>query len=274
MLVARYTGEVYFLASIAFCFGAIIGSFLNVVVLRLNSGRTLSGRSQCFSCGRALEAVDLIPILSYVFLRGRCRTCGSHVSLQYPLVELTTALLFLGVYLHGGGVIEMAFLFTTMSFLVAIGAYDVRHKIIPDTLVYPLIAITFIYAGFNSYRLASYEPLITALVSALIMAVPLYLLWRFSRGRAMGLGDGKLALALGAILTPAEALSSFVFAFWGGALVGIIMLIVARTSLRIGTAALTMKSEIPFAPFLIVATVGVILFGAKLPFLDIYFHAL
>lgn len=274
MLVARYTEDVYFVACIAFCFGAIVGSFLNVVVLRLNSGRTLSGRSQCFSCGRALQPIDLFPIISYVFLRGRCRSCGSRISLQYPLVELITALLFLGVYLRGGGVIEMAFLFIVMSFFVAIGAYDVRHKIIPDTLVYPLIAITFIYAGFNSYRMESYDPILTALVSALIMAVPLYLLWRFSKGRAMGLGDGKLALALGALLTPAEALSSFVFAFWGGALIGILMLIIARTSLRIGTTALTMKSEIPFAPFLIVATVVVILFGAHLPFVDTYFHAL
>jgi len=270
----RYTLRVYLGALIAFYFGAIIGSFLNVVVLRLNSGRTLSGRSQCFSCGRALTVIDLVPLLSYVALRGRCRGCGSRISLQYPLVELLTGFLFAGVYLLGVGVIEMAFLFILISFFVAISVYDLRHKIIPDTLVYPVAGVAFLYAGLNSYLLGSWYPLMSALLSGIGMALPLYLLWKFSGGKAMGLGDSKLALAIGLTLAPSQAISAFVFSFWAGAFVGVLALFIARASWREGGKSLTIKSEIPFAPFLILAWAIVTFLGIELPTIDTFFHAL
>jgi prepilin signal peptidase PulO-like enzyme (type II secretory pathway) len=88
----------FLVAAAFFVFGSIIGSFLNVLILRFNTGATFGGRSKCFSCGRELRWYDLVPILSFLFLRGRCRFCKSKISLQYPTVELITGLIFTGVF--------------------------------------------------------------------------------------------------------------------------------------------------------------------------------
>lgn len=130
-----------------FLLGTIIGSFLNVVALRYNTGRTLGGRSSCYSCNKILSALELVPLFSFIFLGGRCKSCKSKISWQYPLVEFITGLIFLGLYfslsLHTLYFILPPyfipiFIYYAIIFclLIVISIYDLRHKIIPDGLSY------------------------------------------------------------------------------------------------------------------------------------------
>ena len=115
--------------------GAIIGSFLNVVILRYGKD-SLDGRSHCMGCDKQLKWWELIPIVSYVFLRGKCSGCGKKISIQYPLVELLTGLLFLGAYLKLEHILEILFVSLLFSILVFVLVYDLYHKIIPDFFSY------------------------------------------------------------------------------------------------------------------------------------------
>ena len=126
---------------------------MNVVLFRYNTGRTIGGRSKCFSCRRTLTPIDLVPVLSYLVFRGRCRTCKSHVSFQYPSVEMLTGVLFGAVYLLYAPLLlinpalflfDVSIALIVMSLLVLITVYDLRHKIIPDLFSYTFAAVTFI----------------------------------------------------------------------------------------------------------------------------------
>lgn len=310
--------------------GAIIGSFLNVVLFRYNTGRTVGGRSKCFSCKRTLTAVDLIPILSYIAFKGRCRTCKSHISFQYPLVELLTAVLFVGVYALYA---PLAFINPTlfvfkilvslivMSLLVLITVYDMRHKIIPDAFAYTFAIVSFVamfvqvsvqgaLGGWPSLsELSVAIPSTSHLFAGIILAFPFYFLWLVSRGRWMGLGDAKLALGIGWFLGLAKGGTAIIYGFWIGALLSVLIMIsrpetsalkrffiILLTTAVIGIYTLSFysayifvglyvlhgfaqskwgkylvargiipnlhfKSEIPFAPFLILGLLIVYFFG-------------
>jgi prepilin signal peptidase PulO-like enzyme (type II secretory pathway) len=221
---------------ILFVLGAIIGSFLNVVGLRLNSGLTLQGRSACASCGAALRWWELVPILSFIALRGRCSRCGSRISFQYPLVELWTALIFITV--------PPSYLLV-FSLYVVITIYDLRHKIIPDQLVYLSIALGVLMNLLLGTSLFDWlaGPILFLLFGSI---------WLLSRGRAMGFGDAKLVLSIGLLLGAANGYSAIILAFWVGAAFGLLyMLFDTLSPLLRKSKKITMKTEIPFAPFLI-----------------------
>ena len=214
----------------ALLFGVVIGSFINVIVLRLGTGRSLGGRSLCLSCGHQLNACDLIPILSFLIQRGRCRYCTTKISPQYLLVELFTAVLFgLTAYRH-----LPILIYPITALLVAMVAYDIKHKIIPDVFVYPFIILTLFASSFAKANL----------ISGVALFVIFGGLWLVSGGKWMGFGDAKLVLGIGLLLGPNLSFMGMLIAFWSGAIVGIAMLYLSRGSL-------TIKSEIPFAPFLI-----------------------
>lgn len=266
------------LLSSFFIFGSIIGSFLNVVLFRYNTGRTIGGRSKCFSCKRTLAPIDLVPILSYLVYGGRCRTCKSHISFQYPAVELLTAVLFAGVYaLYAPSLLiqPAVFIFKVlvslivMSLLVLITVYDFRHKIIPDLFSYTFAIVTFVAMfvqvggaiSLSSIYLAM--PELSHLFAGIILAFPFYFFWLVSRGRWMGLGDAKLALGIGWFLGLSQGGTAIIYGFWIGAVVSVVILIVQKIISRMThqSASLTMKSEIPFAPFLIAGLLIVYFFG-------------
>lgn len=274
--------------SFFFIFGCIIGSFLNVVLFRYNTGRTIGGRSKCFSCRRTLTPIDLVPVLSYIAFRGRCRTCKSHVSFQYPAVEMLTGVLFAGVYLLYAPLALLntpLFVFNTsiallvMSLLVLITVYDFRHKIIPDVFSYAFAVITFItlfikignttgqtaIGDFSSFGFYLVMPELSHLFAGIILAFPFYFLWLVSRGRWMGLGDAKLALGIGWFLGLARGGTAIIYGFWIGAIVSILLIGIQKMytwkSRKDGLHSLTMKSEIPFAPFLIAGLLIVYFFG-------------
>ncbi len=246
-------------------FGLIIGSFLNVVVYR-HGTKSLGGRSECLSCGERIAWYDNIPVISWLVLRGRCRQCGSAISIQYPLVELSTGIIFA---LLGGASVPLdiwyrALLCLIASVLIAIAVYDLRHTIIPDRWAYAFAGLSLAAAG-SLYLSLSHGSVWLYLAAGPIAAAPLFLLWIVSGGRWMGLGDAKLALGIGWLLGPAEGFFAVMFAFIIGALVSLPLLIlssrywkriVAVTPIRTSSKlpwGFTMRSEIPFGPFLVIS---------------------
>lgn len=258
-----------FIPLFIFLFGIVVGSFLNVVILRLNTGHGVGGRSHCFSCGKQLRWFELIPLLSFIFLAGRCRGCKSRISFQYPLVELSTGLIFL--YFFKDFYIDIPTLFSLSSLLyqwviwsilLVIFVYDLRHQIIPDGFVYAFIGLGFIRSLIFCEPPSCVSPsFIHAVISGGTLFLFFFTLWFISQGRWIGFGDAKLALGIGFYLGLGVGLSALAFAFWIGATVSISILIAQKISkkfssqrLSLGTETLTMKSAIPFAPFLIIGT--------------------
>jgi leader peptidase (prepilin peptidase)/N-methyltransferase len=239
----------------------------------VGTGRSLNGRSGCLSCGRKLGALDLVPVLSWLALRGRCRGCEAKISVQYPLVELAGALAFLLAYrahpfLAGGvfetnGALAFAFAASALSALVAIVAYDLRHKIIPDVFSAWLAASAL--ARIGVLGLAYDVPPAAwgyALVSGPLVALPLYLLWAVSRGRWMGLGDPKLAVGLGWLLGFSGGVLGLFVAFLVGAAAGVALIAWSRIT---GRGHVTRRTELPFAPFLALGAAVAFATGAGVP---------
>jgi len=271
-------------ALIAGLFGCIIGSFLNVAVMRRHV-MTLGGRSRCMSCTRTIAWYDNIPVLSWALLGGRCRWCKSHISAQYPIVEVVTAVLFaLLVYAWESTtpaqLVLLGIYLTITALLVAIAVYDLRHTIIPDAWVWTFNALALLSVVLFPYLLAD---ALYAYVAGPIAALPLFALWFVSGGRWMGLGDAKLALGIGWLLGPVYGILAIFSAFVIGAVVSVCVLLplpyIMRLFVRTGIArsgaaqSYTMKSEVPFGPFLIAAMFFVwfaLLYHIPVPILWIY----
>ncbi len=281
-----------FFAVFFFVLGTIIGSFLNVVVLRYGT-QTLGGRSRCLSCGKTLRWYELVPIFSFVFQKGRCRKCKTLISWQYPLVELITGIVFaLVAYKElGSSSLELSafglssissfvfilhtsyfiLLLTLWSLLIALSVYDLKHKIIPDALVYSacfasLLILLFSYGETYNLQLTTYN-----FFSGFFFALPIALIWFFSRGRAMGLGDAKLVLMFPWVVGLSKGLSAVIIGFWIGAVVSLIGLFLNTLfpylprkmfpSLRRKLKGLGFKTELPLGPFLVLGLFLVYMFG-------------
>jgi len=266
-----------------FIFGAAVGSFLNVVICRLETEEGMvKGRSHCPKCGQTLRWHDLIPIVSFFMLRGRCRACKEKISWQYPIVEVAAGLLFLLIIFNpptpllkggAGGLdfIALCFLLYVTCSLIVIFVYDLRHYIIPDVVLFPAVGAAVAYRIFEIFfnpptpllkggagGLAQLAPF---LFSALGAAAFFLFLVLVTRGRGMGRGDVKLALLLGLILGWPDILLALFLAFCLGALVGLGLIAAGRK---------TMKSQIPFGPFLIAGTLLAVFFGPAI--IDYYFR--
>ena len=243
-----------------FVLGTIIGSFLNVVIYRFNSGMSISkGRSMCMSCSKKLHYYELIPLFSFLIQKGKCRGCSAKISYQYPIVEFGTALIFVLTTFHFMHLLSFtqyayvlivslyAFMF---SLLVVITVYDFRHKIIPDKLVYLFIVLAFI-SLFVDTSIGSFSnsmftiPTLWQILAGPILALPFAFLWLISKGEWIGFGDAKLVLGLGFLLGLSKGFASIIIAFWIGAIVGIILILINKKT--------NMKTQIPFAPFLILS---------------------
>jgi prepilin signal peptidase PulO-like enzyme (type II secretory pathway) len=239
-----------------FMLGAIIGSFLNVVILRYGTGRTLWGRSHCMSCRYTLQWYDLIPIGSYLILQGRCRSCKSAFSSRYAWVEFVTAVLFTLAYVTSGISIVLGIWLVIISLLVVLAVYDLRHKILPDAINYTLIAISFLllFVEFTGPFVAEFVwPMWSSVLSGLLVPLPFFLLWLLSKGRAFGLGDVKLMVAIGWLFPLPVAITVVFLSFWLGVIFVAGWLIFRRTQL--GRFALKGfgKQMVPFGPFLVAA---------------------
>lgn len=223
-----------------FVLGAIAASFLGVVAGRVYTGQSwLRGRSQCDSCGRMLGVLDLIPILSWVSSMGRCRSCGSQISYLYSLAEVTLGTLFLVSYLQFGLGLPLFLFLSALLFLTFIVLYDLRHTVVP-----PLASWLFVVCATLFAFVTAPNQLILGLTLMIAGAIGLlfFLLFLFSGGRAMGLGDAPVALGL-SLLAGSASLAGLLFSFWIGALLGIAILVTTPKGHRIGI-------EVPFVPFL------------------------
>lgn len=256
-------------ACVLFGLGIIIGSFLNVVVLRMGSGKSFSGRSKCMSCGHTLRSYMLVPILSYLFLRGRCAFCRTKISPQYPIIEFATGLLVLLTGMH----YQISFIALEMlpymrfsieavalCTLVVIAAYDLRHKIIPDRLSFLLAILGLAALGLRAYAgevpsmmpLFAHSPLWLDLIAAPVLSLPLAAIWYFSKGKGMGLGDAKLMWGVGWYLGVAGGLSALFFSFWLATIPALAILFSKKGNLH---------TEIPFGPYIALGTMLVYFFG-------------
>ena len=248
-----------------FIFGLIIGSFLNCVAWRMYKEESfLSGKSYCPHCRHSLNFLDLIPVLSYLFLRGKCRYCGKGISVQYPLVELATGLLFVFAYLHFGPVdvlfsfnfFQVFFWWIMFSFLILIFVFDFKYYIIPDEIIYPSIIISMLWLLYAfSFGAIGKMDLVYAVVSALGAALFFFLIWLFSKGMAMGFGDVKLALLMGLILGFPNIIPALFLGFLFGAIIGSALVLLKKRGF---------KSEIPFGPFLLLGLIVSLFYGDKI----------
>ena len=236
--------------------GLIIGSFLNSVIWRLSDLESLvKGRSHCPHCQKMLGFWDLIPLLSFVFLLGKCRYCGKRISWQYPLVELTTAVIFVSIYLIFGISVYSILLLIVFSGLIVIAVYDLRKMLIPDEILIPIAVIVFLYQIINALFKNSFGDFGLALMGAAIFGGIILLLFVISKGKWMGFGDIKLAAFLGLALGFPQVLVGFLLAFLSGGLVGLILIAAGRKHL---------KDKVPFAPFMIFGFAIALFWGNQL----------
>lgn len=240
------------LTTIFFVFGLVIGSFLNVVILRLNTEKSFGGRSACMSCQNKLCWYELIPVVSFLCLGGRCKNCKTKISSQYPIVEVLSGIIFASLFLKFqdlflSNVINFSFTYAyyvaMFSLLLVIAVYDVRHKIIPDilSLIFGILGFVGLFV-FNGYGFYPHIPSALDFLSGLFIASPFAFFWLVSKGTWMGLGDAKLAIGLGWLLGLSRVFSGAVVSFWIGAIVGLFLVVFRKNY--------GMKSEIPFAPYL------------------------
>ena len=254
------------LGLVFFIFGSIIGSFLNVVILRFRSGRGLGGRSLCFSCGKQLTAFELVPIASFMTQRGRCAGCGTKISWQYPAIEALTGLLFTLLFFRFEYLIFTVPLLFAIAFayfafltcvLVVLSVYDMRHQILPDSLSMLFSVVAFVGMFFwVGDALILHLPSLWHLLAGLILAAPFALLWLVSRGRWMGLGDAKIMLGIGWLLGLSAGAAAILLSFWIGAIASVIILLCAPLFAR---GKVSLKTAIPFGPFLALGTFVVII---------------
>jgi len=259
-----------------FILGTIIGSFLNVVIYRFNTGMTIvKGRSMCMTCSRHLRWYELLPLFSFLIQKGKCRRCASKISHQYPIVEFITGLMFAFVAFKFLPILEFSYwsymLFVVFfvfifSLLIVISVYDLRHKIIPDKLVFIFIFLSFISIFINQTPFGQLIklPTLSHFVAGPLLALPFVLIWYFSKGRLMGLGDGKLILGIGWILGLVSGIFALVLSFWIGTIISLGLMFLYRNKMN-------MKTEIPFAPFLIFSTFITFLFSLDMfLFIDLF----
>ncbi len=226
------------MVAVAAVFGAILGSFINALAFRYNTGNSvLRGRSKCMRCGHTLSWPDLVPVFSYLFLSGRCRYCRTHISPQYPLVELVAGALVAGVYVLEPEPLQFALhtaLWMTLLFLVV---YDLRHQVLPWGALGVAAALSLASAWLG------HQAGLLEMLAGPLLAAPLLFFSLVSKGQWMGWGDGLLELSLGWLLGLTAGATALAVAFWSGAAVGIGLMLLNR--------AYTMRSEVPFAPFLV-----------------------
>lgn len=238
---------------IIFIFGTIIGSFLNVVALRYNTGLSIiKGRSKCFSCGNNLSWYELIPLFSFLFLGGKCSSCKSKISYQYFIVELMTGILFVGLFLKFGLSPILPLYLSIASILVVMAIYDFKHKIIPDVMVFIFILLSIIafICNHQIIDIFSYSWFMDLFVGLILFSFFAFF-WLISSGKWMGFGDAKLAIGIGFLLGFSGGIYAILLSFWIGAAYSLFIIFLQK--IKLSNLNLSLKSEVPFAPFMILA---------------------
>jgi leader peptidase (prepilin peptidase)/N-methyltransferase len=264
----------YVFGAIIFLFGSALGSFVAVIGNRYNTGKSfLKGRSICFSCNTELSQKDLVPIFSFLYLNGKCRYCRSKIPKDTLIVEILMGVLSVlaafksslfnlasGALSAQAGFLSLrswiAYLIITAIFgvILLISIYDLKHFIIPDSFLISFFILSSLY--FLFFKSLGLE----TLISPIVLSLPFLLIFLVSKGTWFGFGDIKYILVLSFFLGFSQGLSAVVLAFWIGAAFSITLLSLKKLAPRINLPLLknnlTIKSEIPFGPFL---SIGIII---------------
>ena len=280
----------------AFLLGLAIGSFLNVLIWRIPRNEPIGAtRSYCPNCKKELRWYELIPTASFVWQGGKCRSCHTRISLQYPIVEFATGILFVFVFSQFTdllpqlfsnvtipSLVNLLYLFFISSVLIVIFVTDFRYYIIPDKITFPAIGAVLIYNLFRNFEHSNFEfvwnlplnfverasPLLGGDLRSLALNQffgPLFAgffvsafflsLVLVSKGKWMGLGDVKFAFLMGLILGFPNIFVALFLAFTLGSLVGILLM---------GAGKKTLQSQLPFGTFLTLATFTSLFWGDKI----------
>ncbi len=243
--------ELFFL----FVLGLAIGSFLNVLIDRLPRNKSIVGRSRCDFCKKQLTAKDLIPVFSYLTLKGKCRYCRRKLSLQYPLIELLTGFIFVFSWLYlpvTDTILKIVYL-GLISTLIVVFLADWKYHIIPDLIQVTLLIFCIVIL----YLQPASQPVfwLDHLRSGVIVMLPILLIYLVTKGKGMGFADVKLAFIIGFFLQLTAGLYAIYFAFVSGAIYGIFLIILKKKK---------MKDSIAFGPFLALGFVLMIFFGPSI----------
>lgn len=239
---------------LVFIFGLVVGSFLNVLADRLPQGETvLWGRSHCDWCKKPLRWFELVPIVSFILQGGRCLRCHKPLSIQYPLVELITALGFVWIFVNYPLTLSLLVSYYVLfSSLLVLFISDLKYQILPDSMIVigSLGALVILVLSP-----ASLTTLLPHLLSAAGSFAFLYIIWAVTRGRGMGFGDVKLAFLMGLLLGYPGIIIAFYGAFLTGAVAGVILILAGKKG---------WKSKIAFGPFLIFGTAVAVIWGHQI----------
>lgn len=234
--------------------GLCVGSFLNVLIDRLPREVGIGGRSHCENCKKTLSVIDLIPVISYLTLGGKCRYCKSSLSLQYPAVELLTGVIFAITWIYADGMfftlVQTLGYFILLSSCIVIVIADAKYHIIPD-----LATVMFTIAGF---MIAQNGSIFSQLNGGVLLLLILLSIFLVTRGKMMGFGDVKLAFGMGVLFGFHDGLIALYLSFLTGGLFSIGLL---------STGISKLKSKIAFGPFMIAGTLLMLFMGEEINYL-------
>ncbi len=250
--------------TILFVFGAILGSFFSVVILRSITGETwVKGRSRCDSCRHTIAWYDNIPVISFLLLRGKCRYCREPILPLHPMIEVLTGVLL--VWWYWGGfiffkltqapfsILQPLFWLAVGFILIYIFIIDFHYMIIPDKAVLSLFILAVVYRfSLVTSGIMQLQDLAHTILASFLVFLFFYALWFFTKGRGMGFGDVKLVVPLSLLLGAQKTIVALFFSFILGAVVGVALILFDKGKL---------KTAIPFGPFLITGTVIGLLWG-------------
>ena len=262
--------------------GLFVGSFLNTVVLRLGKGEEISGRSHCPYCQKKLAWFELVPVLSFIFQRGRCRTCREKISFFYPFGELLTGFVFYLIafsFFHNveftvaflssqklWAVLFLASFLFYLSILIVVALFDLRNLLIPENVLLIgaagalIFSVIFYFTSFANFSFLGgyfkfswpHNPFVSKMIGALCVGGFFFLLWFFSRGRALGFGDVEVGAFIGLILGLYDAIFALAISFFIGAFISLLLLLFKKKKF---------KSHLPYAPFLSLGVLVTIVCG-------------
>lgn len=241
-----------------FLFGLFLGSFLNCLIWRLRVGESILGRSYCPNCRKQIPWHDNVPVLSFIFLKGRCRYCKERISIQYPLLEIIFALLFLLVFLSLSPINTASFQsilslvrdWLFIFVLAIVFVYDLRWQEVPMIIIWPAIIILFLLSSLIE------TTLLTVILSTIIASLFFLFQYLLTKGKGLGEGDIWLGALLGSRFVDFKALSLAIFsAYMIGSIFAIFLLIKKKKDF---------KSKLPLGPFLVLGALISLFFGEKI----------
>jgi leader peptidase (prepilin peptidase)/N-methyltransferase len=244
--------------TIIFIFGMCTGSFVNVCIYRLPASKSIIDprRSICPNCGSIIRFYDNIPVLSYLWLKGRCRNCNKPISFRYPLVEIISGVFALCTFLKFGPTLEALVYFAFITALVVITFIDIDHQIIPDLITIPGIPVCFL-ASFALPSITYKESLLGLFAGGGSLLLVGWIYYLIKRAEGMGGGDIKLMAMIGAMVGWKGVLFTIFVSSLVGTLVGITIMLRTKKG---------MKIAVPFGPFLSIGAMTYIFFGPGLIF--------